>query len=86
MIKFTTTERGILIEIPKDLICKIATEHPDDPMIIHDVDDLVDYIKDYLENNEDSETGLTGFQALIDQAIWSCYENEDFIESINDIS
>lgn len=82
LIAFKTDKSGITIRIPKGLISYVAKHNPETPLRVLDSSVLMNKVAFELEHNlGDNETGLTGFQKLMDAAIMSVAENgEECVE------
>lgn len=82
LITFKTDKSGITIRIPKGLISHVAKHHPETPLKVLNSSDLMQKVAFELEHNlGGNETGLTGFQKLMDTAIVAVVENgEDCVE------
>lgn len=69
LITFKTDKTGITIKIPRILLNYIAKHNPDSPLKINNSQKFLEEVAFELENGlGDPETGLTGFQELIDEA------------------
>lgn len=83
LIKFKTDETGITIHIPTELLRHVATNNPE-PIKINDGKRFVEQVAFELENNLcPNESGLTGFQELLDSACIAVAEDgdcADFVE------
>lgn len=82
LMEFKIENGAIQISIPINLIEFAATHNPQSPCIVHDKDTLANKVLFELEFNlGKEESGLTGLQQLIDEAIETVIENgEDCID------
>ena len=70
-ITFKTNDSGITINIQTDILVHVAENHPESPLKINDPIEFAKQVTFQLEYNLGSEdSGLTGFQKLIDEAIY----------------
>ena len=81
-INFKLTEECIIIKIPVSLLKQVAERNPENPLIVLNAKELADKVMFELEYNLGSvESGLTGFQELLDTAIIEVATNgEDCVE------
>lgn len=84
-IKFSKDNNGFIIHIPFELITWVAENNPTDPVIVHNKDKFEQAVMFQVEHNLGSmESGLSGFQELLDKAIAEVSSNgEDFCEPLN---
>jgi len=74
LITFKTDDGGLTIRIPKGLLVYVAENRGEDPIKVFNDQIFLEQVAFELENNlgeQQGETGLSGFQDLIDKA---CYE------------
>lgn len=77
-ITFKTDKSGISIRIPKTLISHVAKHNPDDPIKVRKSLEFMNEVAELLEGDlgsEDDSNALTGFQELLDKAIYTAVEN-----------
>ncbi len=81
-ILFTKDTESILITIPVSLIKWAAENHGEYPMEIKDANAFAEKVMFELEHNLGAvESGLTGFQELLDKAMIEVAESgEDFVD------
>lgn len=86
LINFKTDSEGITIFIPKTLLVHVATHHPEGELKVINADEFTEKVAFEMEHNTGwSESGLTGFQRLIDLSIVDVVESgEDCVEIIGD--
>jgi hypothetical protein len=62
-------ERGggnLLISIPESTIVYAAEHNPENPLVIKDKEALLNYYKEYLNELDVTEDGLTSFERFLD--------------------
>lgn len=86
-ISYTKNNSNITIKIPIDLLKVIAETHPTDPVWVLDKQIFADRVLFQLENwLGSSDSGLTGFQELLDKAIYEVgCQGEEFVCELKEI-
>ncbi len=81
-MQFIKNDKNITIIVPIYLLKFVAENNPESPYIVHDEYQLAEKVLFQLENHLGKmESGLTGFQELLDKAIDEvAEEGHDFIE------
>lgn len=70
LITVKADKSGITIRIPRTLLNFVAKNHPDEPVKILNSDAFLAEVTEQLKDGlGDAETGSTGLQDLIDEAI-----------------
>jgi uncharacterized protein YjbK len=86
-IQFKNEGGKIVITIPNSLIKWAAENNPETPMIVNDEDAFAKKVMFELKHNLGSdESGLTGFQKLLDEAMIAVLENGDESVEFNEQS
>lgn len=86
-IKFKKTDEDLVITIPVGLLKWASENNPNFPVLVKNEQEFAQKVLFELEHNLGSdETGLTGFQILLDKAVEKVATNgEDCIEIIEDV-
>lgn len=81
-ILFKKLEDKLVIEIPIELLVIAAENNSENPLIVNDKHDFAEKVLFELEHNLGSaETGLSGFQQLLDEAFYEvCIGGNDCVE------
>jgi len=82
VITISHSAKGIIINIPTELLVNAANGHPDG-LIVTDEVGLVEEVAFLLENDlggDSASNALTGLQELLDKAIESCSESGTSID------
>lgn len=84
-ITFKRTKGATVITVPDDLLAFAAENNPEYPIKVLNQKDFAEKVAFELEHNlGDPETGITGFEALMDKAIQEVTEGgNDCVEDLN---